>query len=221
MPAPVSVIIPALDEERRIARAIDSSFAAGAGEVIVADGGSSDGTIAIARERGARIVSGESMRSRQMNRGATSAVHENLIFLHADTALPANAATLVGSALERYEFGGFHLRFEEEFLKLRFAAALINLRTSFTRCPWGDQAQFIRRDTFLRGGGFREIPIMEDYELAVRMKRSSTVLREKVTTSGRRFLEKGLFRTAAINWRIIARYRLGGDVEELARLYRD
>ena len=61
---------------------------------------------------------------------------------------------------------------------------------------------------------------MEDYELAVRMKRRSTVLREKVTTSGRRFLEKGLFRTAAINWRIIAKYRLGADVEELARLYR-
>jgi rSAM/selenodomain-associated transferase 2 len=220
MPASVSVIIPALDEARRIARAIDSAFAAGAAEVIVADGGSSDGTIVIAREHGARIVAGESMRSRQMNRGAAAAAHENLIFLHADTTLPAKAATLVSSALETFEFGGFHLRFEEEGLKLRFAAMLINLRTSFTRCPWGDQAQFIRREVFLRDGGFREIPIMEDYELAVRMKLRSTVLREKVTTSGRRFLEKGLFRTSAINWRIIVRYRLGADVEELARLYR-
>jgi rSAM/selenodomain-associated transferase 2 len=220
MPVPVSVIIPALDEERRIARAIDSAFAANAAEVIVADGGSSDATIAIASERGARIVTGDSMRSRQMNRGAASAAHEHLIFLHADTTLPANAATLVVSALETFEFGGFHLRFEEDALKLRLAAMLINLRTSFTRCPWGDQAQFVRRDAFLRGGGFREIPIMEDYELAVRMKRRSIVLREKVTTSGRRFLAKGLFRTAAINWRIIARYRLGADVEELARLYR-
>ena len=223
MSSPVSVIIPALDEEHRIATAIDSSFAAGAAEVIVADGGSSDATTRIAREHSARVVCGESMRSRQLNRGANEATNENLIFLHADTMLPSNAAALVARTLDAgYVFGGFRVRFAEQAWKLRIAAAMVNMRTFLTRYPWGDQAQFIRRDTFLRSGGFRDLPIMEDYELAVRMKRSgkTIVLREKVTTSGRRFLEKGLLRTAAINWRIIIRYRLGADTNELAKIYR-
>jgi rSAM/selenodomain-associated transferase 2 len=168
-------------------------------------------------------VTGETMRSRQMNRGAAEAANDNLLFLHADTTLPPQAASLVVQTLDRgYVFGGFHLRFEEESATLRVAAAMINLRTSLTRCPWGDQAQFIRRDVFLRAGGFREIPIMEDYELATRMKRigRTIVLPETVVTSGRRFLEKGLLRTAALNWRIVIRYRLGADPAELARLYR-
>ena len=219
----LTVIIPTLGEERRIAAAVDSAFAAGAAEVIVADGGSVDATVAIARERGAQVVRGESMRSRQMNRAAAEAANENLVFLHADTTLPPDGAESIAQALDGgFVFGGFRVRFAESAPKLRIAAALINLRTSLTRCPWGDQAQFIRRDAFLRGGGFREIPIMEDYELAVRMKRigKTIVLREKVTTSGQRFLTKGLWRTAAINWRIIIRYRMGADTNELAALYR-
>lgn len=222
MPWPVSVIIPALNEEHRIATAIDSSFAAGAAEVIVADGGSSDGTIEIARAHRARVVAGEQMRSRQMNRGASEAANDHLIFLHADTRLPARAGEMVVHALQENGLGGFRVTFAEPAPKLRLVAAMINLRTFFTRAPWGDQAQFIRRDTFLASGGFREIPIMEDYELAVRMKRTgrTIVLPEHVVTSGRRFLEKGVLRTAAINWRIIAKYRLGADPEELARIYR-
>ena len=82
---------------------------------------------------------------------------------------------------------------------------MINLRTAITREPWGDQAQFVTRSAFT---GFREIPIMEDYELARRMRRSSRILPLYVTTSGRRFLEKGLLRTAAANWWLIAKYEL-------------
>jgi rSAM/selenodomain-associated transferase 2 len=223
VPAPVSVIIPTLDEEQRIAATIDAAFAAGAAEVIVSDGGSSDATMAIARQCGAHVVCGEAMRSRQLNRGAAKASHEYLIFVHADTLLPANAAALVIRALDDdILFGGFRLRFAEDAFELRVAAAMINMRTFFTRAPWGDQAQFIRTDTFLHAGGFREIAIMEDYELAARMKRSgkTIVLRDKVTTSGRRFLQKGILRTAAINWSIITRYRLGADTDALAALYR-
>ncbi|HWW60290.1 MAG TPA: glycosyltransferase, partial [Thermoanaerobaculia bacterium] len=161
---PVSVVIPALDEEARIGAAIDSAFAAGAAEVIVADGGSVDRTVAIARERGARILDGESMRARQMNRGAESAAGDALIFLHADTLLPARAIDSVVRALEEgVIFGGFRIAFIEPSWRLRIAALMINLRTAMTRCPWGDQAQFVRRDVFLARGGFRELPIMEDY----------------------------------------------------------
>src|SRR6185436_764217 len=108
-------------------------------------------------------------------------------------------------------FGGFRLTFAEPARKLRVAAAMINLRTTLTRCPWGDQAQFIRRDRFLAAGGFREIPLMEDYDLALRMKRAgrTALLPLAVTTSGRRFLRKGVWRTAYVNWRIIVRYWMG------------
>jgi rSAM/selenodomain-associated transferase 2 len=223
MPVPVSVIIPALNEEEWIAGAVQSSFAAGAAEVIVADGGSFDRTPRFATAAGARVVLAPPMRSRQMNQGAQAAANESLIFLHADSRLPDGAAAAVDQALSHgVVFGGFRLGFAERAAKLRWAAAMINLRTAITRQPWGDQAQFMRRETLARAGNYPEIPIMEDYELARRMKRlgPTRVLPLTVITSGRRFLQKGLLRTAMINWTIIARYHQGVDVEELARMYR-
>ena len=219
----VTVIIPTLNEEDWIAGAVTSAFAAGAAEVIVADGGSTDRTARLATSAGARMLLSEPMRARQLNLGADAASHETLVFLHADSRLPAGAAAEVEDALMNgADFGGFRIAFAEPSRRLRLAAAMINLRTSVTRCPWGDQAQFIRRETFLKAGGFLEMPLMEDYELAMRMKRHgrSVLLPMTVTTSGRRFLRKGLLRTAAHNWRTIIRYRLGADVDALARSYR-
>jgi len=219
----VTVIIPTLNEEDWIAGAVTSAFAAGAAEVIVADGGSTDRTARLATSAGARMLLSEPMRARQLNLGADAASHETLVFLHADSRLPAGAAAEVEDALMNgADFGGFRIAFAEPSRRLRLAAAMINLRTSITRCPWGDQAQFIRRETFLKAGGFLEMPLMEDYELAMRMKRHgrSVLLPMTVTTSGRRFLRKGLLRTAAHNWRTIIRYRLGADVDALARGYR-
>jgi rSAM/selenodomain-associated transferase 2 len=216
----VSVIIPALDEETRIGDAIDSAFAAGASEVLVADGGSSDGTAELAAAHGARVIRGERMRARQCNRAAAEAAGEILLFLHADTQLPAGACAAAAAAIASgADFGGFRLRFAEGTWKLRIAAAMINLRTRWTKAPWGDQAQFLRRTLFLRDGGFREIPIMEDYELAARMKRR-VLLPLTVITSGRRFLQKGVLRTAIINWRIIVAWKMGADPTHLADLYR-
>jgi len=223
LPVRVTVIIPTLNEQERVGAAIDSAFSAGADEVIVADGGSTDATVAVAREHGARVIEGETMRSRQMNRAAAEAANEALVFLHADTRLPAGACAVVASALDGGAvFGGFRLQFTESSLRLRLAAALINFRTRLTLCPWGDQAQFVSRKAFLESGAFHEIPIMEDYELAIRMKRRgrSVVLPQKVTTSGRRFLTRGLLRTSFINWRIIIAWRMGADPEKLARVYR-
>lgn len=218
----VTVIIPTLNEEARIAASVRSAFAAGAAEVIVSDGGSTDATVRIATENGARIATSEPMRSLQMNRAAEAAAGDALIFLHADTHLPHGAAAAVESALSNADFGGFRIAFAEDAVKLRVAAAMINLRTAITRCPWGDQAQFIRRDVFREIGGFRPIPIMEDYDLALRMRRlgRSRVLRFTVVTSGRRFLQKGVLRTAMTNWSIIASYHRGVSPDDLARVYR-
>lgn len=218
----VTVVIPTLNEEDWIAGAVTSAFAAGAPEVIVVDGGSVDRTARYATGAGARLLLSEPVRARQLNLGANAASHETLIFLHADTRLPAGAAQAVEDALHRADFGGFRLAFAEASPRLRVVAAMINLRTRLSRCPWGDQAQFIRREPFLKSGGFVEIPLMEDYELALRMKRRgrSVLLPLTVTTSGRRFLRKGVVRTAMHNWRTIIRYRMGADIGELARSYR-
>ena len=222
MPSPVSVIIPTLDEAERIAATIDSAFAAGAAEVIVADGGSTDATIEIANARGARVLHGERVRARQLNRGAAEAQYDVLLFLHADTRLPAGAASAVVEALDSgFVFGGFRLTFAEP--GLRAVAFLINLRTRLTRAPWGDQAQFMTRATFVKTGGFADLPIMEDYELARRMKRAgrTVLLPLHVETSGRRFVARGPLRTAALNWWIILCFHLGVSPERLARWYRN
>ena len=218
---PVSVIIPTRNEEARVGAAIDSAFAAGAAEVLVVDGGSGDATIAVARAHGARILTGADIRARQLNLGARDAANDALIFLHADTLLPAGAAAAVEDAIAQgIVFGGFRIAFIEAGLDT--VARLINARTWLTREPWGDQAQFVRRDAFLAAGAYPEIPIMEDYELARRMKRAgrTALLPLTVHTSGRRFLELGLVRTAVLNWLIIASYHAGVSPDRLARWYR-
>ena len=215
----VTVIIPTLNDEDWLAEAIDSAFAAGAAEVIVADAASVDRTPRIAKAHSARLLLAEGPRARQLNAAVQAAAHDNLVILHADTRLPAGAAEAVAAALREVAFGGFRIAFIEPSMGLKIAAALINLRTAMTKAPWGDQAQFVRRDALLRGGGFREMPFMEDYELAARMK-PGRILPLAVRTSGRRFLRLGLIRTAAINWTIIAKYSRGADPEELMKLYR-
>ncbi|MGA7615509.1 MAG: TIGR04283 family arsenosugar biosynthesis glycosyltransferase [Thermoanaerobaculia bacterium] len=219
----VAVVIPAKNEALRVSASIASAFSAGANEVIVVDGGSGDTTRDVAAAAGARVLLAPSMRSVQMNEGARATTCEVIIFLHADTILPENAVEAVADAVATgFSFGGFQLEFIEDDPKLRLAAAMINFRTRITGRPWGDQAQFVDRRTFLESGGFRPIPIMEDYELAGRMKRSqrTVVLDSLVRTSGRRFLEKGLLRTSYVNWKIIAGWHLGRSPEQLAALYR-
>jgi rSAM/selenodomain-associated transferase 2 len=215
----VSAIIPALNEANTIAAAIDAARAAGVAEVIVADGGSSDETVAVAAARDARVITGESLRAAQINRGIEAASHQNVVIVHADTLLPAGVAAAIDQALDDGAvFGAFQVRFLEGGARLATVAFMINARTRITRKPWGDQAQFGRRET-LR---YPLFPIMEDYELARRMKRAGRVaiLPLAVRTSGRRFLAKGLIRTAVINWVIIACYHLGVSPERLAKWYR-
>jgi uncharacterized protein len=216
---PVTVIIAARNEETSVAAAVRSAIDAGVAEVIVVDGESADRTREEAASAGARVIGCEPMRSRQFNRGASEASNDALIFLHADTTLPSGAAAAVLDALNRAEFGGFRLAFAESSWRLRLAAFLINVRTRLTSSPWGDQGQFIRRSTFLRDGGFREIPLMDDYELASRMRQKSVLLPLTVITSGRRFLRLGLLRTAAINWTIVVAWKLGVRAERVARWY--
>ncbi|HEX6088393.1 MAG TPA: TIGR04283 family arsenosugar biosynthesis glycosyltransferase [Thermoanaerobaculia bacterium] len=211
----VSVIIPTLNEEAHLGATIDAAFAAGAAEVIVSDGGSRDGTLTIARSHGARVVAGERSRARQLNRGAAEASHEWLLFVHADTLLPRGACAAIVET--NADFGGFLIDFIEPAWRLRCAAFMVNARTRLTRAPWGDQGHFARRAAF---PGYPDFPLMEDYELARRMRRRAAILPLRVRTSGRRFLQKGVIRTSAINWSIVLAYHCGVSPERLARWYR-
>lgn len=219
----LAVVIPTLNEEGSVGEAILSARQAGAAEVIVADGGSTDGTVDIARRQRALVVESEPIRGRQLNEGAAASRSETILFLHADTVLPKEALTLIDTAIGASAiFGGFRVRFSEPGWRLGIAAALINTRSMVSRCPWGDQAQWIVREHFESTGGFRPDPIMEDYEMALRMKKRgrTAILNSAVTTSGRRFLQKGLLRTAFINWRVVVAWRLGTAPERLAAIYR-
>jgi len=211
----VSVIIPTLNEEAHIGATIDAAFAAGAAEILVCDGGSTDGTLMIAQSQGARVLRCERRRARQLNRGAAEASQAWLLFLHADTLLPSSACAAV--AASNTDFGGFLIDFIEPGWRLRSVAFMVNVRTRFTRAPWGDQGQFARRTAF---PGYPDFPIMEDYELARRMRKRARVLPLKVRTSGRRFLAKGVFRTSIVNWSIVVAHHLGISPERLARWYR-
>jgi len=222
MTAAIAAIIPTMNEESSLERAIASARAAGATDIIVGDGGSTDRTVEVAVRCEARLVTSARVRALQMNHAARSTDAGILVFLHADTTLPPEAGALIRDAIANgFGFGAFRIRFTETDFRLRVAAAMINLRTSITRCPWGDQAQFMTRERFEAAGGYREMPIMEDYELARRMKQLGPValLRARVSTSGRRFLERGVIATAVTNWRIVASYHLGASPEELRRLY--
>lgn len=219
----LAVIIPALNEEAQIERAIVSAWRGGASEVIVGDGGSSDATAAVARANGARVVICKRGRGAQNNAAAREAASELLAFLHADTELPSSAAGDIDAALTNSMFGGFRLTFREPLARLRAVAWLINFRTSMTGCPWGDQAQFVTRETFWREGGYAEYPFMEDYDFALRMRRKygrAARVDAPVRTSGRRFLERGVVRTSVMNWRLIIAFRRGASPADLARRYR-
>jgi len=217
----LAVVVPTLDEEESLRRNLPAARAA-ADELVVSDGGSRDGTVAVARAAGARVVEGPPGRGGQLDRGADATRAEILLFLHADTSLPAGAAEAVREAVRAGAAGGgFFLRFDDRRPLLRLGERLIGLRTRLTRLPLGDQAQFVTHDAFTALGGYRDWPILEDLDFARRLRRHGRIalLRPPVTTSARRFVERGIARTVVRNWWIWTLYACGVPPRRLARLY--
>jgi len=221
---PFAAIIPTLNEETLISETIRSVRKAGIDRIIVSDGGSSDRTIELARALGAEMVAGGASRGGQINLALARIEDETIVIVvHADTLLPTGACGAIREAIHRgSRFGGFELSFQETSLRLRLAAFLINFRSRILREPWGDQAQWFQRETARGAGDYPDIPILEDYEFARRMRKSvrTEILADPVRTSGRRFLRKGVLATAFVNWTIITRYHLGVHPRELAAIYR-
>ena len=219
----VAIVIPTLDEEESLRANLPSALTA-ADEVIVSDGGSGDGTVAIARQLAARVVSGAPGRGPQLNRGArASSGADAFLFLHADTRLPEGAVDCVRCVVgEGMVGGGFRMRFDSDRPIFRLGHRLVDLRTRLTRAPLGDQAQFASREAFERLGGFRDWPILEDIDFIRRLNRfgETVVLPQRVTTSARRYVQQGICRTIATNWLIWCLFLVGFSPHRLARLYR-
>ena len=183
--------------------------------MILADGGSADGTPELAAGLCDRVVRAPRGRASQMNAGAAAASGEVLVFLHADTRLPGNADQAIAqSAL----WGRFDVEIEGRHPLLKVVAWAMNLRSRLTGVATGDQAIFVRRHAF---PGFPEIALMEDVAFSKAMKRRAppTCRREKVRTSGRRWESRGVLRTIVLMWRLRLLYFLGARPEALARMY--
>jgi len=221
----ISVVIPALNEEAALAATVASARAPGVREVIVVDGGSSDDTADVARRLGARVLNAPRGRAPQMNAGAVAATGTVLLFLHADTTLPAGFDAAVLTALrDPLVVGGrFDLSLMPSSLLLALTATLINLRSRLSRIATGDQAIFVRRQVFEDLGGFPELPLMEDIAFSRALKRAGDVacLRQKVTTSSRRWRQKGVLRTILLMWSLRFLYFCGVSPECLRRAYSD
>jgi len=218
----VAAIIPTLNEESSLRRSLPKVLSA-ADEVVVSDGGSRDNTLRLAKELGARTISGTPGRGPQLNRGAAATRTDALLFLHADTRLPDGALPAIREAIDSGKVGGgFQVRFDTDHRAMALGSRLVRLRTRLTQCPLGDQAQFVSRAIFNELGGFRDWPALEDLDFIRRMKRRGevVVLPLEATTSARRYLEEGIGRTVALNWLILALYFAGVSPQRLARMYR-
>ena len=215
-------MIPTREEADRIAHAIESARAPEV-EVIVVDAGSHDGTRERALAAGARVLVSEPGRARQLATGASAADADVLLFLHADTRLPASWAGAVREALgdPAVAGGAFAFRFVERGLALALVEWGVRLRLALARLPYGDQAIFVRRRVLDAIGGVPQAPLMEDLDLVRAMKRQGrlALLREPAVTSARRYLERGIWRTVARNALALLGLGLGVPRERLAAWY--
>jgi rSAM/selenodomain-associated transferase 2 len=221
----LSIIVPVLNEGESIADALDAlaDLRALGVEVIVVDGGSRDATVLRARARADRVISAPRGRALQMNAGAEKACGDVLLFLHADTRLPADADHIVLNGLARSGrgWGRFDVKIDGDSSLLVAVAWLMNVRSRLTGIATGDQAIFVRRNAFRSIGGFPAIALMEDIALSKRLKRVSRplCLRACAVTSGRRWDKNGVIGTVLLMWRLRLAYFFGADPKALARQY--
>ena len=217
----ISVIIPALDECAVIGDAIDRVREGEPWEIIVVDGDSDDATAAVAESHGARVVMSEPGRGRQMNAGAAIATGDVLLFLHADTALPAGFTDHVARAMTapalapasrpapapapgprvKIVAGAFGLKIDAPQGSFRLIEAAVDRRSRWLGMPYGDQAIFLRAETFRAVGGYPEADAMEDFEMIRRLRKLGriAIVPASVTTSARRWLSGGIWRTTLMN----------------------
>lgn len=222
----IDIVVPVLNEAAAwppVQRQLAALAASDGVKVWVVDGGSTDGTAALAAQGGLAVVPSQAGRARQMNVGAAMGQGSVLLFLHADTELPPDwqrslQAGLTGGAC----WGHFDVRIDGQSALLRVVAAMMNGRSRLSGIATGDQAIFMTRTAYDAVGGFPNQPLMEDIEISKRLLKLSrpACLRQRVTTSGRRWDTRGVWRTIFLMWRLRFAYWRGRSPAELAQAYR-
>jgi rSAM/selenodomain-associated transferase 2 len=221
----ISVIIPTLNEENNLKRCVESIKNEGVPcEIIVADGGSTDDTVAVALGcGGVKVVEARKGRGSQLNEGTFAASGDELLFLHADTFLEKGWADAVVSALADPSCvgGAFTFAIAHPGKRYRLTEYWVKLRCSVLKLPYGDQGLFIRKDVIEKIGGYKDIPLMEDVDMVERLKKAGgiTILGVKAFTQDRRWAKKGWVRVSLMNQVIMILYRIGVEPRTLARLY--
>lgn len=221
-----SIIVPMLNEAPGmsgvLARLVE--LARQGCEVLIVDGGSDDGSVALAERAGLRVLQSPKGRARQMNLGAAHATGDVLLFLHADTLLPEGALANVRQTMLKTDavWGRFDVVIDGAHPMLRVIARLMNRRSRWTGIATGDQAIFVTRKAFNAVGGYPDQPLMEDIELSrgLRALARPACIGTPVHTSGRRWESRGVWRTILLMWRLRWAYWRGTPAEQLARLYR-
>ena len=220
----LSIVIPVLNEAAGIGgrlTVLQPLLVAGA-EIVVVDGGSTDGTASLAAGLADVVITAPRGRGSQMNAGAAVARGDVLLFLHADTDLPDGALTAIEAAVAAGAvWGRFDVRIVGASPLLPVVAMLMNWRSRLTGIATGDQAIFATRAAFARAGGFSDIPLMEDIAFSSAMRRIArpACLAAKVATSGRRWEKHGVWRTILMMWWLRLRFWLGVSPQTLARQY--
>ena len=219
----ISVIIPTLNEESHIEKTLQSvTKQDGDYEFSVVDGGSTDKTVTIAK-RYTTVINSRRGRAIQMNTGAKACSGDILLFLHADTILPDNAFREIRKRMkdDTLAGGSFYIAFDADTFILRGVSFIT--RFNFRLFHFGDQGIFVRRSIFQKLNGYKEMPIMEDYEFYKRLGRQGKVIliRMPVISSARRFVRKGVIRQLLINKLVVLAYWAGIDIQTIKRFYDD
>jgi rSAM/selenodomain-associated transferase 2 len=222
----LSIIVPLLDEAAALPLLLQqlSCMAREGCEIIIADGGSTDGSLAILQQADfdCTVVHAQQGRARQMNAGAASASGHALLFLHADTCLPGGATGLIAGALEKSCWGRFDVRIAGRAPMLKVIAGMMNWRSRLSGIATGDQAMFVSRAAFDAVDGFPDQALMEDIELSTRLRALArpACIGQRAVTSGRRWEQRGVWRTMLLMWRLRLAYWRGVPVGQLAKAYR-
>ena len=219
-----TIVIPTLNEEVEIQACLMQlqGLRARGFEVIVVDGGSVDKTPQLVEGLCDQFVSVVPCRAIQMNVGARQARGEMIFFLHVDTRLPEDFSEIINSIeKDRFYWGRFDVRFFGQRWLFRVVEAMVNIRSRLTGIATGDQVIFMTQEIYRAVGGFPEIALMEDIAMSRRLKSISPplCLRQKVTTSSRRWEKNGIMTTIIKMWWLRFAYFIGVNPEKLAAQY--